>query len=352
MSKVVIITDQHFGIRNDAQFMLDYQEKFYTEVFFPYLKKNNIKEVWNLGDLFDRRKYINFNTLNRTRKMFLDPLRDNGIKMYIIPGNHDVYAKNTNEVNSLKLLCSEYENIELFEVPTLHNGALFVPWINNENYSESLKAIKETSAKICCGHFEISGFEMQLGVLNEHGMDKSEFRKFKKVFSGHFHTTSQNDNIKYLGCPMEFTFADCNDPKFFYEFDVKTHDLKAIRNTNRLYHKLYYNDLENDYTKVNFEDFSSKIVKLYVVKKTKPAIFDNFVESIYNANPIDFVIHEDYSEFGAASNSSDISILRSKTTKDLISDYIDSVENTDLDKNKLKNMMNSIYIEAVTLSDD
>ena len=70
--KICILGDTHFGMRNDSLVFLDYCEKFYDEVFFPYLEKNNIKKILQLGDFWDRRKYINFNTLKRTIEMFLN----------------------------------------------------------------------------------------------------------------------------------------------------------------------------------------------------------------------------------------------------------------------------------------
>ena len=108
--QIAIITDTHAGIRGDASWMLDYQEAFYRDVFFPKLLSENIKVLFHLGDLFDRRKYINFVTLKRTREMFLRKLADYNIKMYIIPGNHDVCFKSTNEVNSLTTLLGEFSS--------------------------------------------------------------------------------------------------------------------------------------------------------------------------------------------------------------------------------------------------
>ena len=58
--KIAIITDQHFGARNDSIVFLDFYQKFYDEVFFPRLKEEKVDAVLILGDTFDRRKYLNF----------------------------------------------------------------------------------------------------------------------------------------------------------------------------------------------------------------------------------------------------------------------------------------------------
>ena len=94
--KVAIITDQHFGARNDSIAFLDFFEKFYDNTFFPALDANNIDTVLVLGDTFDRRKYVNFYALDRAKKMFFDKLEERGITVYMMAGNHDTYFKINN----------------------------------------------------------------------------------------------------------------------------------------------------------------------------------------------------------------------------------------------------------------
>ena len=100
--KIAILNDTHCGCRNSSDIFMDYQERFYTEEFFPYLLENGITQILHLGDYYDNRKTINLKALNHNRRIFLDRLRDHNIHMDIIPGNHDVYFKNTIELNSLK----------------------------------------------------------------------------------------------------------------------------------------------------------------------------------------------------------------------------------------------------------
>ena len=92
--KVAILNDTHCGVRNSSDIFLNYADRFYTDVFFPYLKENKIKNILHLGDYYEHRKFVNFKALNTNRKHFLEPLRDAGITMDIIPGNHDVYETN------------------------------------------------------------------------------------------------------------------------------------------------------------------------------------------------------------------------------------------------------------------
>jgi len=99
---IAILNDTHLGIRNSSDIFLDNASKFYTKTFFPFLMERGIKQIIHLGDYYDNRKAINIKALNDNRKYFLEPMRELGIRMDIIPGNHDTYFKDTNTPNSLK----------------------------------------------------------------------------------------------------------------------------------------------------------------------------------------------------------------------------------------------------------
>ena len=136
--KVAILNDTHCGIRNSSEIMMKYKERFYSEVFFPYLLENNITKILHLGDYYDNRKFINFKALEHNRKIFLEKLREYKIHMDIIPGNHDVFYKNTNELNSLKELLGHYmEEVRIIEKPMVvqydNTDIALVPWINDDN---------------------------------------------------------------------------------------------------------------------------------------------------------------------------------------------------------------------------
>ena len=102
--KIAVLNDTHCGIRNSSQVFLENAENFYSKVFFPECKKQEVTQILHLGDYYDHRKYVNFKALNHNRKIFLEELRKRGMSMDIIPGNHDTFYKNTNDLNSLKEL--------------------------------------------------------------------------------------------------------------------------------------------------------------------------------------------------------------------------------------------------------
>ena len=99
--KIALITDTHFGARNDSLAFNDHFYKFWEKTFFPYLDDNGIDTIIHLGDVFDRRKFISYKIAKDFRERFIKPIVHRNIKMHMIVGNHDTYYRNTNEINSL-----------------------------------------------------------------------------------------------------------------------------------------------------------------------------------------------------------------------------------------------------------
>jgi len=350
--KVAILNDTHCGVRNSSEIMIDYQEKFYRDVFFPYLRENGIKKILHLGDYYENRKFINFKALNANRKHFLEVLRKENIHMDIIPGNHDTYFKDTNELNSLKELLGHYmEEVRIIEKPTVvdYDGCAFglLPWINQGNEKETAKFLKSCKADYIGAHLELTGFEWQKGVPCTDGMSSELFNRFEGVFTGHFHTKSSSGNIFYMGSQFEFFWSDAHDPKYFHVFDTETRELDAIQNPITIYERIYYNDtVEKNhfkYSQGKLPEVDHKFVKLVVVNKSDPKLFERFCDRIQSRPIHELKIEENFNEFlGASVDDDDVTF---DTTEDLLYNYIDAVE-TSLDKGKIKEKMSGLLVEA------
>ena len=349
---VAIITDTHFGARNDNDNFNEYFYQFYEGVFFPYLQTHNIKTVLHLGDLMDRRKYVSYKTAKDFRERFILPLKHLKVDFHCLVGNHDIYFKNTNDVNSLQELIGQTSNkFHLYADATEVNigglDILFMPWINQQNYIYSMGMIDETKAKVCMGHLEIKGFQMHKGQINDHGYDKELFKKFHTVFSGHFHHKSDDGQIYYLGNPYEIYWNDYNDKKGFHIFDTETLELERIVNPFRLHEKIYYDDSQEDYDKHDVKKYLKKYVKVIVVNKKDLYKFDMFMERLLKANAHEVKIVENFTDAGADNVSDDI-VKYAEDTTTLLDKYIDELE-IDLDKDRLKNTMRGLYNEAQDL---
>ena len=199
MSKVVLVTDTHWGARNDSRVFAKYFSRFWNDVFFPYIDEHNIDNVIHLGDIVDRRKYINYVTADSLKKDFINPLKERNIKFWCLIGNHDIYYRNSLEINALDQLYGLNEDINLVTEPQEINidgcDMLLMPWICKDNWDDSWKSIKYSKSQIMLGHLELNGFEMHRGAICETGFDLGEFSKFDMVLSGHFHHKSSNGNI-------------------------------------------------------------------------------------------------------------------------------------------------------------
>jgi len=347
--KVAIITDQHFGARNDSIAFLDSFQKFYDNTFFPTIESSGINTVLILGDTFDRRKYVNFYSLQKTKEMFFDRLENMGIRVFMLAGNHDTYYKNTNDVNSPDLLLKEYSNISVIDDPEeiIIDGTkiCMMPWICPENYTQSLNLMNTTQAEICMGHFEIAGFAMHKGMESHDGLSRDLFNKFDLVFSGHYHHRSSDKHIHYLGNPYELTWQDFNDPRGFHLFDLERRHLEFIQNPYTMFSRVEYDDKEKDPIDLDSIDLKDKYVKVVVVNKTDYYKFDKFTQKLYNKGCADIKIIEDMSEFNDGELGEEINL---EDTISVLSNYIDSIE-TDVDKEHVKTFMRTLYTEAVNV---
>tara|TARA_B100000686_G_scaffold201812_1_gene208756 strand:- start:10068 stop:11135 length:1068 start_codon:yes stop_codon:yes gene_type:complete len=349
--KIALLNDTHFGVRNDSEAFRNYQLKFYNEIFFPYLKEHNIKTLVHLGDVVDRRKFINFQTASIFRKHFFDRLYEEEIDTHIIIGNHDTYFKNTNDVNAIENLYSTFDKrnepwtytksqvVEFDGTPIL-----FVPWICDDNREHSMQMLDSAQAEIVMGHLEIKGIEMQNGVINEYGNEKADFSRFERVISGHFHKHTDDGQIYYCGAQYEMTWSDYKDPKAFHIFDTETREITKVSNPNTIHKKIIYDDKKNNYDIFDIQPYNNHFIKLIVLNKTNDLVFDKFVERLYNDITVhDLNIVEDYSDI-KASVREDI-LEMGEDTVTFLNNYIDQLE-TDVNKTKLKEYLKSIYIEA------
>ena len=316
--KIAIINDTHFGARNDNLNFNEYFYQFYEGTFFPYLQQNNIKTCIHLGDLMDRRKFVSYKTAKDFRERF------------ILPFNTCVE----------ELLGQRHKNIKIYpeaeEVEFDGTKILFLPWINSQNLIYSEGMIHETTADICMGHLEIAGFQMMKGVVNEHGISKSSFRKFDTVFSGHFHHKSDDGQIFYLGAPYELYWNDCDDRKGFHVFDTETRELERIENPYTIHKKVYYDDTQTDYTKFDVNNLVDHYVKVIVVNKKDLYQFDQFIDRVLKADCHEVKIIEDFSDLDANTVSDDI-VENTEDTMTLLSRYIEELD-TSLDKGRLINL--------------
>jgi DNA repair exonuclease SbcCD nuclease subunit len=349
MAKIAILGDLHFGVRNDNPFVLKHQQRFFDNVFFPYMKEHEIKELVQVGDTFDRRKYINFLTLHNAKSFYFDKLKKQRIKVHQIVGNHDVYFKNTNQVNSPELLLKEYSNIHVYTEATdaVIAGTRFcmIPWIHNGNYQEAITHMTLSPAKVCFGHFEIAGFEMYAGFMNEGGMETDIFSNFDLTITGHFHLRTHKYGISYIGTPYDFMWEDYGQEKGFHIFDTETNEMTFVRNPYQILKKIvYHNDFDID--AVTKEEYDETYVKVIVREKDDHKHFNKLQDKLYSFNLCDVEFMDFETEQADDTIQVEGNAYDFRSTSEILSAHVDEME-TPLDKGILKEKLKQIYIEAI-----
>jgi len=354
--KIALVTDTHFGARNDSVQFNDYFFRFWEEIFFPYLEQHQIKTIVHLGDMFDRRKFINHFIANQVRLRFLEPIKDRGITCHIIIGNHDVYFKNTNVFSSVQNLCRGYSNIHIYHSPQVvtidGKPLLFLPWICEENEKQSFQLIEQYPTDTILGHLQISGFEMDRGNVCHDGISRDVFSQYTRVLSGHFHHRASRGNIHYLGNPYELNWGEYDDPKGFHIFTPTTGSIQFIPNPHLMFSKYFYDDgnlTEESVMQYNWEQYKDRCVKVVVKSKPSPHLFDTVLDNIYSQHPFDVSVVENYlAQDELTADQLQQSIDQAEDTLTIMNRYIDGLK-MELEKNKLKSLMSELYKEALDI---
>jgi hypothetical protein len=266
-----------------------------------------------------------------------------GVDVYTVVGNHTAYYKNTNDINTVDLLLREYSNVVVISSATekVIDGRkiMFLPWINDDNRQETYSAIDNSTAEIAMGHLELNGFRAHRGHVQQEARDDTRLiGSFKKVFSGHYHTRSDDGKVFYLGNPYELYWNDVNDSRGFHIFDTETLEHTPVNNPFRMFYNVYYED--TPYQLLDATEYSGKIVKIIVRQKSDPKSFEKFVDKISSVAEEVKVI-----ENFAIEENDDFEVEESENTMSILHRYIDESE-TELDKTIIKKLFEKIYREA------
>ena len=263
--------------------------------------------------------------------------------MHLCVGNHDAYYKNTNEINSVELLLTEYDNVIPYSTATeVKIGGLdilLLPWICEDNEKDTFKTIQKTTCDCAMGHLELNGFRVNRQIVMDHGHESELYSKFTKVFSGHYHTRSDDGRVFYLGNPYEMFWNDCGDRRGFTIFDTTTLEHTSIDNPYRLFYNIYYED--TDHQTFDSREYENKLVKVIVRKNTNNKKFEKFIDKLRSSGVADLKVVENF----AIEAPEEFEVSESEDTLSILNRFIEESEFT-LDKSIVKNIMRETYQEA------
>lgn len=339
MSKIALIADTHFGISNSNNLFLQYQSDFFHTLKAALIKEG-ITDLIHLGDLYDVRKSINFKTLDTSFNFFTNNFLDAPFQTHIIVGNHDSYNKYSLKINAPRTLL-DWSPFKIYDKPEEIEidgcKILIIPWICKDNTDECHKALDESFADICCGHFDISGFNMSKFIINQSGLKRDLFKKFNRTFSGHFHLPSNQESIMYIGSPYQLSWNDYGDTKRVVIYDTQTDELEYLENANFIYEKINYAEgykLRDNY--------ANKIVKVYVNDSLNSYEFDAFMRKLNDQNPYSVTVIDQVDYDGINDSIS----FAKKDTMEFLVEYIDEMEFEIGEKDLLKELMLNLYDKA------
>jgi calcineurin-like phosphoesterase family protein len=246
--RIWFITDTHLGVRNNSNEWIESIREYFFDWFFPLVRENYQPGdvLFHLGDFFDSRQSINLKVLNLGIEVAeeLSAIFKDGV--YIIVGNHDIWGKTSNEVNSLKSI-KWIPGINILEEPLsmriLDKNFLLMPW-RKDHEAESEFLESSNSHDVLCCHADIRGLKFNKFTHVETGAGLDEFEKFKRVYSGHIHYAQKAGNINMLGSPYEITRSDMDNKKGITLLNVS--DLKETffeNNFSPKFKRFYFNDI-------------------------------------------------------------------------------------------------------------
>lgn len=344
MSKIAIVGDLHIGIRDDDQWIQDYQRKFF-KYLDEYCTTNSIETIFQLGDWFDVRRGLSQDTLHFQRT-FIDPIMSK-YSTYVIVGNHDAHLRENLHPNSCtEVLASKPQYHVIEDVETINVYGIdfdFIPWICNDNREQIHSHINNSKSEYALMHAELNGFEFHKGQKAT-GCDDPQFLKtYKQVWSGHFHTQSEAGNIKYLGTPYTLTLADADDKRGFWIFDTDTHEIEFVENPDCWHTKLYYD--ANTFDPKTIDSYANKNVKIIVETRST------------DSREISFdVVEERIAKIAHACQTLDELDIKQdmsedfKSVKDIdvyVGDYADTLDESTEVKDKVKAIFSSLRAEAL-----
>ena len=246
--RVWFITDTHLGVRNNSNEWIDSIREYFFDWFFPLVRKNYQPGdvLFHLGDFFDSRQSINLKVLNLGIEVVeeMSSIFKDGI--YIIVGNHDIWNKTTNDINSLKSI-KWIPGVNIIEEPQsisiLDKSFLLMPW-RKDHEAESEFLESSAAHDVLCCHADIRGLKFNKFTRVETGASVNEFEKFRRVYSGHIHYAQKADNINMLGSPYEITRSDMDNAKGITLLNVS--DLKETYFPNDFspkFKRFYFTDI-------------------------------------------------------------------------------------------------------------
>lgn len=352
--KVVIIGDMHRGVRGNDRHMEAFQFNWFEGVL-KYMKANELTQIIQVGDVWDKRKATDTYILERTVQMF-ERASDRGITVHKIVGNHDIYFRDSNDITPdnvlLRILGPNYRVYRNASIASIGgHQVLMCGWMNKENTEETLKLIDRCSndpnTKYCFGHFEPRDMAMYRGIVAKEGLDPSIFAGFDRVVMGHYHTVSRYMNIDCVGSPYHLTWADYGDDRGFFVLDLDTNEMEFIKNdpSQSMFLEFEY-DPDTKYSPEMFTGGDGMSARILINDKPNKKHFKAFVELLEQAPFRDYRIIDNVEVSVKVDDVAPIDTTKLADTNSIINAYVQGTSLDDDTKGTIAQYICGLYVKA------
>lgn len=319
--KIAIIGDCHFGC-GDIEFLEKSQLRFFREQLIPYCRENGVDTLVFEGDIFHNRKTLDILVKNKVLYLFVKDLKEFTCHIYL--GNHDVYYKNSNSVHSLKIL-SGLPNVtvyeEITEISLGHRKILMVPWLYDLGALPLFMKSKDPKeVDLVFGHFDIIGAKMSSQKFSEVGLAKDVIFQFPLVFSGHYHSHSEEihaqGKLVYTGTPYQMDRGDKRDTKGFF-----------VMNLDDLTYEFLENVISAKFLEVTYpaplEVPGNNKIDVFVEEKDLDSFeFREYLEGINKTSPLSVTVKVIDKELGSSEGEVEID---NKSLEEIFIEYVGSL---------------------------
>ena len=292
--KFIHIADMHFdtpftflGEKENLGDLRRLDQRNVFKKIIDYIKEKNIEYLFISGDLYDQ-KYVKETTITFINNLFKEIPQT---KIFISPGNHDPFLKNSyyNEYNWSENVYIFNNEIGLYEFDDVDiYGFGFDDFYCNNFNVENVKIKNKEKINILIIHGDLDASKKEQNLYNPVTNTELSNLGFDYIAMGHIHKRQiVNKNIVYPGSTVSLGFDELGehgmleidlgknslkidfiklDEKEFVEYEL---DISKIETQEELIEKINNLKLEKDkFYKIvligtrNFEIEKNKIIKL------------------------------------------------------------------------------------------
>jgi DNA repair exonuclease SbcCD nuclease subunit len=344
--RVWLITDTHLGVRSNSREWMESIEGYFNDFLIPIIQENYRPGdiLIHCGDIFESRQSINLYVLNKALDIF--EKLSSILPVYMIIGNHDIFMKYSNDVNSLKIF-KKFQNITVYEEPTKamigNTPVVFMPWL--DTHEQEAEVLAKHDGEILFCHTDVRGFSFNRIQKIDTGNDVESFNKFRRVYSGHIHFSQKYKNVRMLGSPYELTRSDSGNAKSIWMLDLETDEETQWENTYSPRYLKMKLEKVLEYTIGDLQEmFCNNYVDILVDSSWSMKFpFSQFIEKFTDYRKINYIVttaSENEEEEHDEDATDEINLLQ------LISEHVASLPYGDGVKERLLSVSTRVYNEV------